>query len=281
MKLVIKLIVISLLLLITKVHAQEFQGVATYKTKRQIDIKLDSTQVESAMQKQIKEMLKKQFEKTFILTFNKEESIYKEEESLGAPSPSGMEVMMVSTGGGDVMYKNTKNKTYTNQNEFFGKVFLIKDELKPMEWELGSETKNIGSYTCFKATITEEIEVVESSMTINGEKKDKEAKPETTMKTRTTTAWYTPQISVSNGPEQYFGLPGLILEINDGQQTIICSKIVLNPEEKIEIIEPSKGKEVTQKEFEEISMKKLEEMQERQGGRSGRDGETISIRIGG
>jgi GLPGLI family protein len=281
MKLVTKLIVISILLLITKVNAQEFQGVATYKTKRQIDIKLDSTQVESAMQKQIKEMLKKQFEKTFILTFNKEESIYKEEESLGAPSPSGMEVMMVSTGGGDVMYKNTKNKTYTNQNEFFGKVFLVKDELKPFKWELGSETKNIGAYTCFKATITEEVEVFESSMTINGEKKDKEAKPETKMKTRTTTAWYTPQISVSNGPEQYFGLPGLILEINDGQQTIICSKIVLNPEEKIEIIEPSKGKEVTQKEFEEISMKKLEEMQERQGRRSGGDGETISIRIGG
>ena len=34
------------------------------------------------MQKQMMEMLKKQFQKTFTLTFNTEESIYKEEVSL-------------------------------------------------------------------------------------------------------------------------------------------------------------------------------------------------------
>ena len=61
--------------------AQDFQGVATYKTQRKLDIKLDSTQA-GGMQDQIMAMLKKQFEKTYILTFNKEESLYKEDESL-------------------------------------------------------------------------------------------------------------------------------------------------------------------------------------------------------
>jgi GLPGLI family protein len=48
----------------------------------------------------------------------------------------------------------------------------------------------------------------------------------------TITAWYTPEIPVNQGPENYWGLPGLILEINDGKTVILCSKIVLNPKEK-------------------------------------------------
>ncbi len=264
-----------------KINAQDFQGVATYKTKRQVNIELDSTKVETAMQKQIKDMLKKQFEKTYILTFNKEESIYEEEESLGAPNPAGMMVMMSGTGGGDIMYKNTKHQTYTNQNEFFGKIFLIKDDLKPIVWELGSETKNIGAYTCFKATFTEEIEIFKNSMTINGEKdkEDVDEKPQT--KTRVTTAWYTPQIPVNTGPEKFFGLPGLILEINDGSQTIICSKVVINPENRIDIEEPKKGKQVTQSEFKAITLKKIKENQERFQSSGREDGEHIKISIGG
>jgi GLPGLI family protein len=41
------------------------------------------------------------------------------------------------------------------------------------------------------------------------------------------TAWYTPEIPVNQGPDKYWGLPGLILEVNDGK-TVLCSKVVLN-----------------------------------------------------
>lgn len=41
------------------------------------------------------------------------------------------------------------------------------------------------------------------------------------------TAWYTPEISESRAPN-YWGLPGLILEVNDGKTVILCSKVVLN-----------------------------------------------------
>ena len=42
--------------------AQDFQGVATYKTQRKLDLKIDSTQVGGGeMQKQIMDMLKKEF----------------------------------------------------------------------------------------------------------------------------------------------------------------------------------------------------------------------------
>lgn len=282
MKIIIKLIIISTLFLCGKINAQEFKGEATYKSKRQIDVKLDSTQMDTGMQQQVMEMLKKQFEKTHILTFNKEESIYKEEESLGAPNPQGMEMVMIGGGGSDVLYKNIKEKRKTNQTETFSKLFLVKDDLKEHQWTLESETKNIGEYTCFKATMTREVEDVESGFTLRTEENDDQHEgEEKKMKTITITAWYTPQIPVSSGPAGYHGLPGLILETNDGSQTIICSKIVINPKKSNDIVEPTKGKEVTQKEFDAIMEKKLKEMEERFRPNGRGDGESIEIRIGG
>ena len=43
----------------------------------------------------------------------------------------------------------------------------------------------------------------------------------------------------------------------DKKNTIICSKIVLNPENSVDIKEPTKGKVVNQSEFDEIMDKKL------------------------
>lgn len=274
---IIRILVVTLaLVVVTNANAQDFQGVATYKSKRQIDVKLDSTQMDSEMQKQVMEMMKKQFEKTFKLTFNKEESVYKEDESLDKPSPAsgGMVFVVADAGGADVLYKNTKEARFANQNDVFGKIFLVKDTLKKQAWQLGSETKNIGEYTCYKATLKREVEV-SSSMSHNGETKN-ETKPE--KKEITITAWYTPQIPISNGPENYWGLPGLILEINDESQTIICSKIVMNPKDKVTIKEPSKGKKVNQETFDNIMEKKMKEMQDRYHSRSG-DGESIRIEI--
>ena len=43
---------------------------------------------------------------------------------------------------------------------------------------------------------------------------------------------FTPEIPVSTGPAMYGGLPGLILEIGDDNRVMICTKVVLNPDEK-------------------------------------------------
>ena len=59
---------------------------------------------------------------------------------------------------------------YTDQKDVYGKIFLVKDDLKPIEWKLESETKFIGEYECFKATMKREIEVVQSGISINGDK---------------------------------------------------------------------------------------------------------------
>ena len=83
-------------------------------------------------------------------------------------------------------------------------------------------------------------------------------------------AWYTPMIPVSQGPDDYWGLPGLILEISVNNTTLLCSKIVMNPEEKIDIEAPDKGKEVTKKEYQEIISVKMQEMRDNRGRNSGR-----------
>ncbi|MEZ4858369.1 MAG: GLPGLI family protein [Flavobacteriaceae bacterium] len=261
-------------------YAQKIEGIATYKSQRKMDIKLDST-MNDAMQEQIMAMLKKQSEKTFFLEFNENESQYKEEEKLEDDlviEGGGMKIVIAGNGGGnDVLYKNLKENRYANQLEIFGKEFLIKDTLENRNWKLEKETKNIGEYTCFKATYstTRRIMVAESSS-------DRETKEVTSEESVTVTAWYTPQIPVKNGPSQYGGLPGLILEVNDGSETLLCSKIILNPEKGLAIKEPNKGKIVTNAEYEEIMEKKMKEMNEQFEGDGRRaDGNQMRIRIGG
>ncbi|WP_239524850.1 GLPGLI family protein [Leptobacterium flavescens] len=262
-------------------NAQELQGTAYYKTKRKVEIKLDSTSATSIQQEQLNAILKRQFEKEYVLNFNKTASTYKEVESLGdASSSAGGGVRIVAFGAGgsgnDVLYKDTRAKTYTNQRESFSKQFLIKDSLQKVEWKLENETKQIGNYTCYKATFEREVE--RRQLNFN----DAEEEEKTVKETIVTTAWYTPQIPVSHGPERHWGLPGLILEINDGNSVMICNKIVMNPKEKIEIIEPKKGKKVTQEEFNEVMRKKAEEMSKIYGGgRKKGNGQSIQIKIGG
>ena len=256
------------------VVAQNFTGVATYKTDRKVDLQMDSTEVNSEMQKQLQAQLRKQFQKEYTLQFNASESLYQEVETLDAPKPQGGGVMMVVSGNSDILYRNTKDNNFVNQTEIMSKPFLIKDILEKSDWSLEKETKNIGNYTCFKATKTEEI-TEQTFNSVNDSLID-------VKKERTTTVWYTLDIPVVHGPGEFWGLPGLILEVNDGDQSILCSKIVLNPEKAVQISAPTSGKEVNQAEYDEIQDKKMKEMQEQfhDGNRRG-EGHRMQIRIGG
>lgn len=266
-----RVIIIIVLASVCNLNAQQFSGVATYKSHRKMDLKMENEKIDDAMKKQLYEQLKKQFQKTYFLSFNRKESIYKEEEKLAAPAPSSGGISITVSNGSDIRYKNIKEQRYVSANEIFGKAFLIKDSIKPINWRLINETKNIGNYTCFKAEYTETY----TDKTFSSEGKIEEIEKE-----KTTTAWYTPQIPLSHGPEDFQGLPGLILEINDGELTLICSKLVLNPEKEIEIKEPKKGKEVSQSQYDAIVKKKMDEQMERFRAR-GRDGEVKVISFGG
>lgn len=291
---------VSVLFAFITANAQkDFQGMAVYESKTSTaDFKArmgGNKDITPEMQKMIEERMKKMFEKTFILNFDKSASIYKEEEKLETPGQQGgggMRMMTSFMGGGGTYYKNVKDKSYTVDKEFMGKEFLVKDSLKTYNWKMEAETKEIGGYMCYKATT-----VIPASKTDfrnfrakkEDEKKD-DAKSEENKEKKTSfldeidlpkeitiTAWYSPEIPINQGPEGYWGLPGLILEVNDGKTTILCSKIVLNAKEKAEIKAPTNGKEVSQAEYDETVIKKMEEMREMNQGQ-GRGG--MQMRMG-
>ena len=94
-------------------YAQSFEGIATYKTQQKFDFEIDSAKVGgSAMKKQIMGMLKKQFQKTFLLSFDKNNSLYKEDLELAPPSVGSNIVVVSSSFGSGVLYKNIQKIFY-------------------------------------------------------------------------------------------------------------------------------------------------------------------------
>lgn len=271
------------LVFITAFNAQNFTGKAIYKTSKKSNIKFGEGQegITDKMQEEFQKRIQKMNQKTFILNFDKTTSIYKEEEKLEAPKTTtgsgGINIISLGgSGSADIYYKNIKQKKFANKTEIMGKAFLVKDKLESYDWELSSETKNIGQYTCYKATYTKEVENITMSM-VNGETKEVKSK-----ETIVTTAWYTTQIAISNGPSDYQGLPGLILEINDGKNMIVCTEIILNSENAEKIEEPTKGKVVSLKKYQKIQKEKNDELMEKMKSRKGIDlGNGINIKMGG
>jgi GLPGLI family protein len=274
-----KIILIALvsILFSISISAQKIQGIATYKTDRKVDLKMNAEEMDDAMQQSIAAQLKKQFQREFTLTFNASESLYvQEDEGLSAPNPkpaNGISIQL--SGNTDVLYRNTKENRFVNETEIMSKAFLVKDSLSALDWKFEKETKNIGEYTCFKATYTREV--TEKTFDSNTNEMVE------VQKDQVTTAWYTLDIPVQHGPAEFWGLPGLILEISDGDLTILCSKIVLNPAKGIDIKEAIKGTMVSQDEYDIIQKKKTDEMMEQFRNNSNRksDGPTRIIKIGG
>ena len=266
------LVIATALFATNTAKAQDFQGQAYYESKTNMSgsMKIDGPGMSEDMKKLMEEKMNKAFEKSYVLTFNKTESIYEEPQKLDLPSAgnSGMMIMMENSSDGKI-YKNTKNKETISEEDFFGKEFLVVDSLKTYNWKPESESKKIGDYTCYKATYT--IPVTQKDKEEYEEFKKKQSDSKTTFfvmdepKERIVTVWYTPEIPVSHGPGEYWGLPGLILEASFDKTVILCSKVVLNPKEKVQIKAPKKGKRVTKKEYERLIETQMEQMKDSDG----------------
>ena len=256
---------------------KSFQGKATYMSKTTMDMSMFGKMTEQ-QKKQRMQRMKSFLEKTYTLTFNKTTSSFKEEVKLEAPGASGPSWGR-SNGQGSI-YKNTKDQVMIEDVEQFSKRFLVTEKMEQAQWEMGTETKKIGQYTCYKATLVKEDTNIDwgSIFSRNTKKKDstktKDVKP--AKKMLSIIAWYTPQIPVSTGPDKYYGLPGLILEINAGRTTMLCTEVAISSKEVLEIKEPNKGKEVSRDEYNKIVKVKTEELKDRFQNRGGRGGRRLN-----
>jgi len=256
-------------------NAQEFQGQAIYFSKSSMELGSWGARMSEAQKKQVKERLKNRLEKTYILNFDKESSVFNEEEKLDAMS--GATDSWGKNFARGEQYKNVKEDALVQTQEFYGKKFLVKDKLQAFNWNMGSETKQIGQYMCFKASAlvpTDELTWFDFSWgklrRQQAQKSDSTSTEEPEIDMTQVVAWYTPQIPVSHGPAEYWGLPGLILEVSAGNTTMLCSKIVVNPKDELKIEAPDKGKIVSKAEYETTVLGKMKEMMDNRGRRRSR-----------
>ena len=178
-----------------------------------------------------------------ILDINRQESIYYPEQKITNDTAS---VSFVKSNGDSLSrrkvhfydteiiytdFKATKMVTAIKKYSFdrLARSILIEETLPKFTWVMSNESKVIAGYPCKKATL------------LNSE--------------RPVDAWYTEQINVSNGPKEYYGLPGLILEIKEGDEVITAEKVMLFPVDNIKIEIPATGDKMTREQFENLEAK--------------------------
>jgi len=174
----------------------------------------------------------------YNLIINDYESLFSFEKKLVIDADEKSLTFIVNAGdsGGD-FYMNTKSKELIRSKHLSGETFNIISSIDSIKWELTNESKKIGNFDCYKAKT---IKVVENSKGIFN---------------HTVEAWYAPEIPFGFGPAGYGGLPGLIIEIQYQNVRFFTSKIELNTKKVFKIVKPTKGKEVTKEEYNEITKK--------------------------
>lgn len=136
------------------------------------------------------------------------------------------------------------NEAVIQRREFLDRVFLVEGGERPM-WKLTSDMSEFLGYMCHRAVATIDTTVVE--------------------------AWFTPEIPVPAGPDEYYGLPGLILVLttNNGNRSFVATDVSLRVIDPSVIAAPTEGRRVTSEEFEQIVEEKRKEMESMRGsGRS-------------
>lgn len=139
-------------------------------------------------------------------------------------------------------YTDLKEDIVLEKIEAYGKEFVIKHMPSEIDWKMHNETKEIGGFTCYKATTT---------FTVNNSTGKEFVFP--------VVAWYTPETNLPFGPKKYSGLPGLILELTEKEGTVFTVSNIeydsLSEDELNLIKKPESKKVLTKKEFEKVGIK--------------------------
>ncbi|WP_418646442.1 GLPGLI family protein [Tenacibaculum insulae] len=232
-KLLFILIIFSL-----NINGQVKSGIITYQKEKLNTIFTEDKKEKLGIKKYTKfskiEKTTKKAHKllNFFLKFNKQKSLFKVQDLMYTPKDKFLRFSIGAEGKG--LYYNSFTERLRERNTF-GEIFIIKYE--SLEWKLKNVSKKIGNYICYKA------ETIEKVKTRNGIIDYK------------IVAWYTPEINVSFGPIGFSGLPGLILELERNNVRYFSTNIILNPQKKIAIKKPNRGKLITEEEYRDMLIK--------------------------
>jgi len=201
------------------------------------------------MPKEMMDEMKKRIQEPqeSVLTIFGEQSVYKAIEKISNDQQSGPGgrggMRMMRFGGNDNVYKDISTKSYTKEVNMMSKTYTVKDELPNFDWKLTRETRTILGNEARKATAEKDGKVI--------------------------TAWYSTKIPAKNGPENYWGLPGLILEVESeieqdpikGKKIIVISNIKTSNDKKA--IEMPKAKStITEADYEKLQKEQRERFEQ-------------------
>lgn len=248
---------------------QDLTVQAHYLSKTNVNFDTDNPEVPDNIKKTVKELLENHFEKTSILLIDGVASLYKFDRQPEFSSTGHVPLLREFLSSPEVSYKNIETRKYVKQTELFGKTFLIKDSLLTYDWKITGEKKMIGDYNCFKAIGRKAVDSLDFS-NIKWKVKNEDSNGATERifsnfevpESAEITVWFTPDIPTTHGPGQYYGLPGLILQVNSGRTVTTCTKIIIGPKIDDSVVPPKKGKKVTQAEFDKIRLNKMEAIRE-------------------
>lgn len=217
--------------------AQSNSIVVSYNvsTRKQVEnekLKSLSPEIQAAVKSQIAKMGAERKN----LTISGDASIYSPDREIGdmENSTSGVRVITMKSGASsEEIYKNTEHKKLVKQSAISDKKFIIEEPLVKINWTITPRTKTLGEYT-----------VQEAHAVIEGKE---------------TTAWFTKSINSNQGPDIYWGLPGLILEVESPGKHIVAGK-VSSSAKTIAVAVPKQGKKITQEEFNKLTEQKRKQL---------------------
>jgi GLPGLI family protein len=135
------------------------------------------------------------------------------------------------------LYYDFEKNEIVRHVDFMTRDFLVFDEIEPKPWKLTNKMSKILDYTCFGAELLQDGQKI--------------------------FAYFTAEIPFSIGPEEYYGLPGLILAVEiNGETAFLAQSINLTVPDKDDVSKPTTGKKVSQEEFDKIRAEKIKEYNE-------------------
>lgn len=122
--------------------------------------------------------------------------------------------------------------------QMLGKTYIIEDTLRAPDWKILNDLKEVAGHLCMNASW------------------------EDTLKQQHVVAWFAMDIPISAGPERFYGLPGLILEVdvNNGGMLITADKIKeYKLSTELNLPKKAKGKKITEADYTVLLKKHMDE----------------------
>lgn len=142
------------------------------------------------------------------IKFNKTNALSIPNTSPEARTKKGFNTTQIFLEEDGIYYTDLANKIVYNDTNILNKNVIVKHYIPELKWNITNETKTINGYKATKATVKYKFEKE------NGKQIYK-----------TATAWFSEEIPIKVAPQQFYGLPGLVIMLEAGGMTYTLESI--------------------------------------------------------